>query len=141
MGILGRVIIPVHILKRSNDDCTPTRKYSIAAGLSTVLTIVPGMSWAPVTVNKQSDLPSHLLTFTLQDDSVMHRANNIIQEGLSILSPIAGGIPMAGTPLKASIDALLVVLNSINVSQRIPEYPPCVISGRQGARIKKMLPA
>jgi len=116
MNILGRVI-PVRLLKRSNGDRTP--KHSVAAGLSTVLTIVPGsMSRAPVTVNKQSDLPSHVLTLTLQDDSVMRRANNVIREGLNVLSPIAGGIPVAGTPLKASIDALLIVLNSINVSQR-----------------------
>ena len=56
--------------------------------------------------------------------------------GLNVLSPIAGGIPVAGTPLKASIDALLDMLNGINVSQRILEYPPCVIyhSGRQEAR-------
>jgi len=115
MNILGKVI-PVRLLKRSNGDRTP--KHSVAAGLSTVLTIVPGsMSRAPVTVNKQSDLPSHVLTLTLQDDSVMRRANNVIREGLNVLSPIAGGIPVAGTPLKASIDALLIVLNSINVSQ------------------------
>jgi hypothetical protein len=140
MGILGRVI-PIRILKRSNGDGTP--KHSIAAGLSTVLTIVSApMGRAPVTVNKQSDLPGHLLTSTLQNDSVVQRATNVIREGLNFLSPIAGGIPVAGTPLKASIDALLVVLNSINVSQSIPEYFPCVIehSGRQGARIEKMLP-
>jgi len=140
MGILGRVI-PVRRLKRSNGDRIP--KYSIAAGLSTVLTIVPiSMSRAPVTVNKQSDLCSHLLTLTLQGDSIMHRANNVIREGLNVLSPIAGGIPVAGSPLKASIDALLVVLNGINVSQLIPEYPTNVIdrSGRQGARIEKMWP-
>jgi hypothetical protein len=43
---------------------------------------------------------------------------------------------MAGTPLKASMDALLVALNSINVSQHILEYLPCVIdhSGRQGSQ-------
>jgi len=137
MSFLGKVIL----LKRSNGDRTP--KHSIAAGLSTVLAIVPAsMSRAPVTVKKQSAFPGHLLTLTIQDDSVMDRANNVIREGLNVLSPIAGGIPVAGTPLKASIDALLVVLNSINVSQRIPEYPPCVIehSGRQGARIEKMLP-
>jgi len=140
MSFLGKVI-PVRLLKRSNGDRTP--KHSIAAGLSTVLTILPAsMSRAPVTVKKQSDFPGHLLTLTIQDDSVMHRASNVLREGLNVLSPIAGGIPVAGTPLKASIDALLVVLNSINVSQRIPEYPPCVIehSGRQGARIEKMLP-
>jgi len=33
---------------------------------------------------------------------------------LNLASPIAGGVPIAGTPLKASIDALLVVLNGIN---------------------------
>ena len=49
----------------------------------------------------------------------MRRANVVVREGLGLLSPIAGGIPVAGTPLKASIDALLVVLNSINVSQRV----------------------
>jgi len=140
MNILGKVI-PVRLLKRSNGDRTP--KHSIAAGLSTVLTIVPAsMSEAPVIVNNQSDLPSHFLTPTLQEDSVMHRATNVIREGLNVISPIAGGIPVAGTPLKASIDALLVVLNSINVSQRIPEYPPCVIdhAGRQGPKIEKVLP-
>jgi len=139
MGILGRVI-PVRRLKRSNGNRIP--KYSIAAGLSTVLTIVPiSMSRVPVTVNKQSDPRGLLLTLTLQDDSVMHRTNNVIREGLNVLSPIAGGIPVAGTPLKASIDALLVVLNGINVSQHIPKYPLCIIdhSGRQGARIEKML--
>ena len=72
----------------------------------------------------------------------MHRANNVIREGLNVLSPIAEGIPVAGTPVKASIDALLVVLNGINVSQRVAEYALCVInhSCRQGARIEKMLP-
>jgi hypothetical protein len=145
MSFLGRVI-PVRLRKRSNGDLTP--KYSIAAGLSTAslsaaLTVVPGsVSRAPVTVNKQSDLPGHLLTLTFQGDSFMRRANNVIREGLNVLSPIAGGIPVAGTPLKASIDALLVVLNTINVSQRIPEYRPCVIDhgGRKGARIKTVLP-
>ena len=72
----------------------------------------------------------------------MQKSNNVIRESLNVLSPIAGGIPVAGTPLKASIDALLVVLNSINVSHR---YSPCqcVIehSGRQGARIEEKLPA
>ena len=141
MGILGRVI-PIRILKRSNDDRTPPRQYSIAAGLSTVLTMVSASTSRAVTVNKQSDLLGHVLILTLQDDCVVHRANNFIREGLNMISPIAGGIPVAGTPLKASIDALLVVLNTINVSQRIPEYPPCLInhSGRQGARIEKMLP-
>ena len=126
MNILGKVI-PVRLLKRSDGDRTP--KHSIAAGLSTVLTILPAsMSQAPATVNL--------------DKSVMDRATNVIREGLNVLSPIAEVIPMAGAPLKASIDTLLVVLNSINVSQRIPEYLACVSehSGRQGARIEIMLP-
>jgi hypothetical protein len=136
MGFLGK-FIPVRILKWSNGDRTP--KHSSAAGLSTV---PASMNRAPVTVNKQLGLPGHLPTSTIQDASVMHRATNVIREGLNVLSPIAGGIPVAGTPLKASIDALLVVLNSINVSQRILKYLPCVMkhSGRQGARIEKMLP-
>lgn len=63
MGILGKVV-PVRILKRSNGDRTP--KHSIAAGLSTALTVVPtSMSRAPVTVNKQSDLLGHLLILPL----------------------------------------------------------------------------
>ena len=67
MDILGKVI-PVRLLKCSNRDRIP--KYSIAAGLSTVPTFVPGStSRDPVTVNKQSVLPGHLLTSTLQDDS------------------------------------------------------------------------
>ena len=41
----------------------------------------------------------------------MHRASVVVRQGLGLLSPIAGGIPVAGTPLKASIDGLLVVLN------------------------------
>lgn len=44
-----------------------------------------------------------------------------MRQGLNFLSPIAGGIPVAGAPLKASIDGLLVVLNGINVSHRVPE--------------------
>ena len=71
----------------------------------------------------------------------MHRANVVARQGLNLLSPIAGGIPVAGTPLKASIDALLVVLNDINVSQRVFENALSEHSGRQGARIGKMLPA
>ena len=125
MSFLGKVI-PVRLLKRSNGDRTP--KHSIATGLSTVLSILPAsMSPAPVTMNKQPDVPGHLPTSTFQDKSVMDRATNVIREGLNVLSPIAEVIPMAGTPLKASIDALLVVLNSINVSQRIPGYLPRVI--------------
>ena len=51
----------------------------------------------------------------------MHRAGVVVRQGLGLLSPIAGGIPVAGTPLKASIDGLLVVLNAINVSHRVLE--------------------
>lgn len=119
MDFLGKVI-PVRLLKRSNRDHNP--KYSIAVALSTIPTFMPAsMARDLVTVNKQSDLPGHLLTLTLQDDSVMHGANNVVRQGLNLLSPIAGGIPVAGTPLKASIDALLVVLTGINVSHRILE--------------------
>ena len=58
MSFLGKVI-PVRLWKRSNSDRTPN--HSIAAGISTVLTIMPvSMSRPPVTVNKQLDRANHL---------------------------------------------------------------------------------
>lgn len=53
--------------------------------------------------------------------SFMHRANNFIRPALTFISPVAGAIPVAGTPLKGSIEALLVVLNGIHVSQSVLE--------------------
>lgn len=71
--------------------------------------------------NEQSDLPGDLLTSTRKDDSFMHRANNVMRQTLPVVSAIAPVIPVAGPRLKASIDGLLVVLNAINVSQRVLE--------------------
>ena len=143
MGILGKVTL-ARILKQSNGT-NRTPKHSISTGLSTVPASA-STSQAPATVNKQSDIPDHDPSADLdQEDSFMQKSNNVIREGLNVLSPIAGGIPVAGTPLKASIDALLVVLNSINVSHCFSEHSSCqcVIehSGRQGARIEEKLPA
>jgi hypothetical protein len=74
---------------------------------------------ATVAMNQQSNHPGPPSTSTSPSDSFLLRANNAARQGLNVLSPIAGVIPVAGTPLKASIDALLVVLNGINVSQRV----------------------
>jgi hypothetical protein len=44
-----------------------------------------------------------------------------MRQTLPVVSAIAPVIPVAGPRLKASIDGLLVVLNAINVSQRVLE--------------------
>jgi hypothetical protein len=131
MDIIGRVL-PVRHLKpfnrRYRDATQPDiavldhiPNHSIAAGISPIhMLMVTSATGATVTntMNQQWDHPGHPSPSTPQNGSSLRRANNVARLGLNVVSPIAGGIPFAGTPLKAAIDALLVVLNDINVSYR-----------------------
>jgi hypothetical protein len=75
-------------------------------------------------MNQQLNHPVPPSTSTLQNECFLLKANNAARHGLNIISPIAGVLSVVGTPLKASVDALLVVLNGINVSQRVLDNIP-----------------
>jgi hypothetical protein len=132
MDILGKVI-PVRRFKQRSDrheqdDTNATvavrdriPNHSIAAGISRIgMLMLTSATGATVTMNQQSNHPGPPSTSTAQNDCFLSRTNDAARQGLNILSPIAGGFPVVGTPLKASVDALLVVLNGISVSQRVP---------------------
>ncbi|KAF9072653.1 hypothetical protein BDP27DRAFT_1360961 [Rhodocollybia butyracea] len=105
--------------KKSNRDSIP--KYSIVASIATTIkTVAPGsMIQGPLTVNEQSILPDPLLTLTSQHNAVTDRSNlNVVHQGLTFIGPITAAVPIAGTPLKASIDTLLVMLDSIKTRSK-----------------------
>ncbi|KAF8147268.1 hypothetical protein B0H34DRAFT_803399 [Crassisporium funariophilum] len=84
-------------LKWLNRERIP--KYTIATGLSTTqLTFVPHSTTEDPVVH----------------NTLMQKTNNRVQQGFNVLSSITAAIPVAGTPLKVSIDALLIVLNGLN---------------------------
>jgi hypothetical protein len=134
MDILGKVI-PVRLLKRSDrhgqDDAHATvtvrdriPNYSIAAGISRIPRLLISATGATVAMNQQLNHPGPPSISTPQSDFFLFRANNAARQGLNIISPIVGVLPVVGTPLKASVDALLVVLNGVNVSQRVLDNIP-----------------
>ncbi|KAG6843096.1 hypothetical protein H0H87_007858, partial [Tephrocybe sp. NHM501043] len=50
-----------------------------------------------------------------RDASMLYQTNQVVQYGLNVASPIVGAVPIAGGPLKGAIDALSVVLKSMDV--------------------------
>ncbi|KDR84604.1 hypothetical protein GALMADRAFT_237493 [Galerina marginata CBS 339.88] len=51
---------------------------------------------------------------TSLNDSWSRQAFQVANVGLSIISPLVGAVPVVGSPAKAAIDGLLVVLNAID---------------------------
>ncbi|KAF9067288.1 hypothetical protein BDP27DRAFT_1328989 [Rhodocollybia butyracea] len=88
----------IRLWKKANRDCIP--KYSIVASISTTISaVVPGLT--------TQDPGTH--------NPIIARSNNlnVVHQGLALLAPITAAIPIAGTPLKASIDTLLITLDRI----------------------------
>ncbi|PPQ91805.1 hypothetical protein CVT25_000416 [Psilocybe cyanescens] len=89
---LSRSTTPSHI-----------QKYSIPAGIYATLRRFgpPPPTREPVQLN-----------------SATQKFVDYARQFLNLSSPMAGAIPVAGTPLKASIDALLVVINGLNIKRK-----------------------
>ncbi|PPQ81192.1 hypothetical protein CVT25_015206 [Psilocybe cyanescens] len=79
------------------------QKYSIAAGTYATL---------------QRFGPSPPTREAVPLNSAMQKFIDYARQFLNLGSPMAGAIPVAGTPLKASIDVLLVVLNGVNIKSK-----------------------
>lgn len=65
------------------------------------------------------NLTDYPATSTRQVKSWVQKTSVFLQQTLPVVSAVAPAIPLAGTPLKAAIDGLLIVLNSIKVRRRI----------------------
>ncbi|PPQ94147.1 hypothetical protein CVT25_007976 [Psilocybe cyanescens] len=62
-----------------------------------------------------------IVNHTLQLNTAEQKFSDYARQFCNLSSPIAGTIPVVGTPLKAAIDTLLVVLNGLNVSLAVYE--------------------
>ncbi|KAG6852428.1 hypothetical protein H0H87_009966, partial [Tephrocybe sp. NHM501043] len=60
-----------------------------------------------------SSTPHDSSTSSSRDASMLYQTNQVVQYGLNVASPIVGAVPIAGGPLKGAIDALLVILKSV----------------------------
>ncbi|PPQ93581.1 hypothetical protein CVT25_001202 [Psilocybe cyanescens] len=76
------------------------QKYSIAVGI-----YAPLKRFGPPPPTREP----------VQLNSATQKFIDYARQFFNLSSPMAGAIPVAGTPLKASIDTLLVVLNGINI--------------------------
>ncbi|PPQ88857.1 hypothetical protein CVT25_009583 [Psilocybe cyanescens] len=79
------------------------QKYSIAAGIYATL-----RRFGPLPPTREH----------VQLNSATQKFIDYARQFFNLSSPMAGAIPVAGTPLKASIDALLVVLNGLNIKNK-----------------------
>ncbi|KAG6825763.1 hypothetical protein H0H87_008781, partial [Tephrocybe sp. NHM501043] len=88
-------------------DTDSTALHSIHAGISAV-----NMSLLPLATGSTTTHDSS--TSTSRDESMLPQTNQVVQYGLNVASPIVGAVPIAGGPLKGAIDALSVVLKSMD---------------------------
>ncbi|KAG6842908.1 hypothetical protein H0H87_009379, partial [Tephrocybe sp. NHM501043] len=87
-------------------DTDSTALHSIHAGISTVNMPVLALATGSSTIHDSS-------TSSSRDASMLYQTNQVVQYGLNVASPIVGAVPIAGGPLKGAIDALLVILKSV----------------------------
>ncbi|KAG6842983.1 hypothetical protein H0H87_008800, partial [Tephrocybe sp. NHM501043] len=91
---------PKRFLKwRIHKDTDPTTLHSIHAGISPVNMPVLALAAGGSTPHDSS-------TSSSIDASILYQANQVVQYGLNVASPIVGAVPIAGGPLKGAIDAL-----------------------------------